>query len=128
MADGFSSTFANALLNVLKGTAPTTYTTVYIQLHTGAPGAAGTANVSAGSSTRQSLTFGTAASGSIAITSTPSWTSGAATETVTDISAWSAATAGTFLFSGTLAASKTWASGDVLQLSTLSVSLTPIAA
>ncbi len=122
MADGFSSTFANALLNVLDNTAPTTYSTIYVELHTADPGTAGTTAVSAGSSTRQSGTFGAASSGTITLSGTPSWTNGGTSETITDIAVWSASTSGTFIFSAQLTASKAWDSGDNLQLSSLSVS------
>lgn len=128
MADGFSGTFANALLNVLVGTAPTTYTTIYFQIHTGAPGSAGTANVSVGSTGRSSATFGSASSGVVTMSGTPSWTNGGTSETITDISAWSASSSGTFLFSGTVTTSKAWASADTMQLTSLTVGLTPIAA
>lgn len=121
MADGFSSTFANALLNVLEGTAPTTYSTVYIGLHTGDPGSAGTSNVSAGSSTRESATFGSASAGVINLSSEPSWTNSGTSETITDLSIWSAATSGTFITSMTASASQAWASGNVLQLTSLSI-------
>jgi hypothetical protein len=128
MADGFSSTLANAVLNVLNGTtiatnAFTTSGNVFVQIHTADPGTAGTTSISAGSSTRQSVTFGTASSGSVAISGTPQWTNGGTSETITDISIWSASTAGTFLCSGTLTASQAWASGNILQLSSLSVSI-----
>jgi hypothetical protein len=122
MADDFSSTFANALLNVLANTAPTLYSTVYIELHTAAPGSAGTTSVSAGSATRASATFAAASAGSISLNSTPSWTNGGASETITDIAVWSAASGGTFLFSAQFATSKAWASTDQIQLSSLSVS------
>lgn len=124
MADSYSTTFATAQLNVLAGTAPTTYSTVYIQLHTAAPGSAGTTSISAGSTTRASATFGAASSGSISLSTQPTWTNGGTSETITDISVWSAATSGTFLFSAALTSSKAWASGDTLQLSSLTVSIT----
>ena len=122
MADGFSSTFANNLLNALENVAPTAYSTVYLAMHVGAPGSAGTSNPSA-VTTRASATFGAASAGSISITNTPSWT-GSTSETISDISAWSASTGGTFLFSSALSSSKAIANGDTLQLSSLSVSIT----
>jgi len=128
LADNFSSTVANALLNVLNGTtiATNAYTTsgnVFVAIHTGAPGSAGTSNASAGSSTRQSVTFGTASGGSISISGTPQWTNGGTSETITDISIWSASSSGTFICSGQLTSSQAWASGNILQLSSLSVAI-----
>lgn len=119
----FSGTVANAALGIFNGTAPTTYSTCYVQLHTADPGTAGTTSVSAGSSTRQSVTFGAASAGSVSISGTPQWTNSGTSETVTAISLWSAATGGTFLASGQLSASQAWASGNVLQLSSLSISI-----
>jgi hypothetical protein len=126
MADGFSVTFANALCNVLGGVAPTTYASYWIQLHTGAPGSAGTSNISVGSTTRVNATTGTASNTSnvstIPITNTPQWTNGGAVgEVLTDFSAWSLVTAGVFLFSGQLVASKTWSTTDVVQMASLLV-------
>jgi hypothetical protein len=123
MSDGFSTTLANALLNVLEGTAPTTYTTIWCQIHTADPGTAGTTSVSAGSSTRSSFTFGAASAGVVTMSGTPSFTNGGTSETITDISVWSASTSGTFLFSVTLSASKAWTSGETLNLTSLTVTL-----
>jgi hypothetical protein len=98
-----------------------------VQLHTGDPGAAGTSNVSVGSTTRNSATFAASASGSaLALSGAPSaWTNGGTSETLTHISVWTASTSGTFLFSVALTASKAWASADTFTLSTLGVALTP---
>jgi hypothetical protein len=134
MADGFSATFADSLLNVLEGTAPATFTSVFFELHTGDPGSAGTTDLSIGDTGRVAGTFAAASAGSIALTGTPpSFTntssagSPAGEETITDVAAWSAATGGTFLFSGQAATSKTWTEGDTIQITSLTVALTPIA-
>ncbi len=123
---------ANAWLNVLRGTSAATFTavtTLFVQLHTGDPGASGTANVSS-TTARQALNFGAASAGSQAISGTPSWTNWAGTngEVVTHISVWSASSAGTFYYSIALSASKTMNTGDTLNLTTLTVGVTPIAA
>jgi hypothetical protein len=130
MARGLSAAnLANAWLNVLGGTTFTAPANTYVGLHTGDPGASGTANVSS-VTTRPVLAWNAAASGSKTISNTPSWTSWAGTspETVTDVSVWSASSAGTFYFSVQLTASKTVQTGDTLTLSSLSVSLSPLAA
>jgi hypothetical protein len=120
----FSTAVANAALGIFNGTAPTTYATVWVQLHTAAPGTAGTTGVSVGSTTRVNVTFGTAASGVTTMTtSNPQWTNGGTSETITAISIWSASTAGTFLTSGSLTTSQAWASGNILQLSSLSITI-----
>jgi len=125
---------ANAWLNVLRGTSAATFTavtTLFVQLHTGDPGASGTANVSS-VTTRPSLNFGAASGGSQSASGSPvaSWASWAGTngEVVTHISVWSASSAGTFYYSAALTASKTVNTGDTLNLTALTVSLTPIAA
>lgn len=134
MTVGFSAAnTANAWLNVLRGTSAATFTgvtTLFVQLHTGDPGASGTANVSS-VTTRPALNFGAASAGSqSAIATLPSWASWAGTngEVVTHISIWGSSSAGTFYYSVALTASKTVNTGDTLNLSSLTVSITPIAA
>lgn len=133
MTVGFSGTnTANAWLNVLRGTSAATFTgvtTLFVQLHTGDPGASGTANVSS-VTTRPALNFGAASAGSQAISGTPSWASWAGTngEVVTHVSVWDASSAGNFLYSYALTASKTVNTGDTLTLSSHSFSISPIAA
>jgi hypothetical protein len=134
MTVGLSATnLANAWLNTIRGggngvtfTAPAT---LFVQLHTGDPGASGTANVSS-TTTRQALTFAAPSGNALALSGTPSWTNWAGTngEVVTHISVWSASSAGTFYFSAALTAAKTVNTGDTLNLSTLAFSLAPIAA
>jgi hypothetical protein len=123
---------ANAWLNTLRGTSAATFTgvtTLFVQLHTADPGSAGTTAVSS-VTTRPSLNFGAAASGSQTSSGTPSWATWAGTngEVVTHISVWSASSAGTFYYSAALTASKTVNTGDTLNLTSLVVSLAPIAA
>jgi hypothetical protein len=134
MAAGLSAAnTANAWLNVLRGTSAATFTavtTLFVQLHTGDPGASGTANVSS-VTTRPALNFGAASAGSqSAIATLPSWATWAGTngEVVTHISVWGASSAGTFYYSAALTASKAVNTGDTLNLSSLTVALTPIAA
>lgn len=122
MAVGLSSTVATSLLNIFRGTNWTAPTTVYVQAHVGDPGAAGTANVSAGSTTRVAATWA-APSGtplSIVLNGTlPAWTNGGTSETLTHVSLWTAATSGTFLDSAALSPATAWASGNVFTLNTL---------
>lgn len=129
MTTGLSGTnLANSILDHLRGgTAWTQPADIYIKLHTGDPGSAGTANAST-VTTRSAATFGAASSGAIALTGTdPSW-SMTATETISHISAHDASTSGDFLFSAALAASKAVVNGDTLTLTSLGVSLSPLAA
>lgn len=121
---------ANPWLNVLSGTNITAPANTYVKLHTGDPGSAGTANVSS-VTTRVVLAWSAASAGSKAITSTlPVWATWAGTngEILTHISIWDNLTAGNFLYSVALAASKTINTGDTVTLSSHSISFTPIAA
>jgi hypothetical protein len=118
---------ANAWLNVIGN--KTTFTApaaTYIELHTADPGASGTTSVAA-SSTRIAATFAAASSGAIALSNSPAFT-GVSTETITHIAVWSASTAGTFLWSAALTASKTINSGDTLTFTSVGVSIAPLAA
>src|ERR1700722_16793368 len=124
----FSTTLANAALGLFNGTAVATnaYTTsgaVFMALHTADPGSAGTTAASAGSSRRVSVTFGTASAGTVTVSGTPQWTNGGTSETITAVSFWTASTAGTFICSGQLTTSQAWASGNILQLSSVSISI-----
>lgn len=136
MAVGLSAVnTANAWLNTLRGTSAATFTavtTMFLQIHTNAgdPGASGTSNVSS-VTTRPALNFGAASAGSqSAIATLPSWTNWAGTngEVVAHVSAWGAASAGTFYYSATLTLAKTVNTGDTLSVSSLTVALTPLAA
>lgn len=126
MAEGLSTTLVSNWLNTLRS-AGAAYGPVstYVQLHTANPGAAGTTAISAGSSTRIQATFSASSAGSALALSgaVGPWTNGGTSETITDISVWTASTAGTFLFSVALTTSKAWASGDQFTLQSLGVSL-----
>lgn len=105
MALGLAPATANAILDALcRSVTWSDPAAVYIKLHVGDPGAAGTANA-ATETTRQAATFGSAASGgAISNTAAIVWTNVAGTEDYTHFSAWDASTAGNFLFSGTITA------------------------
>ena len=119
MADGLSTTVANAALNNIVGTNANN-----VQLHTGAPGSAGTANVSS-VTTRPSVTWNSASAGSVSASNQPAWTNWAGTngEVDTDISFWSASVAGTFGLSMQLNASVTMDTGDSLTLTSITISI-----
>ncbi|MFI7191495.1 hypothetical protein ACIBQ0_17310 [Nocardia nova] len=123
-----TTTLANKILDHLRGgTAWTQPSGLYVKLHIGDPGSAGTSNASA-VTTRSQATFAAAASGAIALTGTnPSWTM-TASETISHVSIWDASTAGNFLWSVALSASKAVVSSDTLTLTSLGFSLTPLAA
>jgi hypothetical protein len=127
MTVGLSTTgLANPLLNTINNTSFAISAT-WVQLHVGDPGASGTANLSA-VTTREQATFATAALGALALASTPTAWNMTTTETITDISIWTASTSGTFLWSAALAVNKTVANGDTLTLNTCGLSFAPLAA
>lgn len=128
MTVGISTTnVANAVLNWLRGTAPATISGLYVQLHTGDPGAAGTANASA-VTTRQQATMAAASAGSISMTSMAGSWSMTATETISHISIWNASTSGNFLMSILLTVSRNVLNGDTVSLTSLVISNSPLAA
>ena len=118
----------NAVLDhVLRNTAYTAPTTVYVALFTTSPGESGSGTeVSGGAYVRKAVTFGAAASGQISNSldlefdqATASW------GTVSHIGIMDASTAGNLLFHGALAVSKAIDSGDIFRIVTgeLTVSL-----
>jgi hypothetical protein len=101
----------------------------YIQLHTGDPGAAGTANIAVGSTTRNLATWNAAAAGSMAFNTLSAWTNGGTSETITHISIWDASDVGQLpAVRGAVSVGQAWVSTNTLTLTTLTASITPIAA
>ena len=112
----------NAVLNAWAGLATFTKSTaLYLKVHTGDPGSAGTANA-ATETTRKAVTFGTpASSASIANTAAVTWTGMAGptaptTESVSWGSWWDALTGGNFLGRDDLATARAISSGDGLDV------------
>jgi hypothetical protein len=127
MAAGISVYLANKLLDhTFRNTAYTPPASIWAKMHTGDPGAAGTANASA-QTTRVQTTFAAAGSGSIAINNTPEFALNA-TETITHVSFWDASTGGNFLYSVAATVAKGGTSGDLIRIVTNTVGFTPLAA
>jgi hypothetical protein len=103
-------------------TAWTIPSNVYVKLHTGDAGEAGTTNA-ATETTRKVAAWATAASGSIATSATLEWTNVAATETYTHWSLWDALTSGNCLWTGALSSSAAVTAGDTFQITSLTLSL-----
>ncbi len=97
--------------------------TLYVQLHTGAPGTAGTGNV-AGESSRQSFTRTTPAAGVARNVGVILWESAAATETVTHVTVWTASTGGTALFGDALPSSVAVGVGENIEIAAEALSIT----
>lgn len=124
MTVGVAAAAANGWLDGTFATA-----TCYVKLHTADPGAAGATAAAAGDTTRKQATMAAASGGSKAMTGTAGpWTNVTTTETISHISLWTAAAAGTFNGSAALTASQPWVNTNTFTLSSLSIAITPIAA
>lgn len=120
MTTGIAASEANSALDTLLGSGPG------ITLHTGDPGAAGTASASAGDSSKKTITMGSASAGSKAMTGSGGpWTNGGASETLSHVAAWITTV---FKVSGALSSTQAWDSGNTFTLTTFTVSITPVAA
>ena len=87
MAEGPSVATANSILDAIGNATAYSVATFWIQLHTAAPGAAGTTAI-AGNATRKQVSFGTAASGLMSNDTAISWTAGEV-DTSEDYTHWS---------------------------------------
>lgn len=124
MPTGLASAIANSILDALcRSVTWTEPVDFYIKLHLGDPGASGASNP-ATETTRKQVTFSAASGGAITNSNAPSWTSYPAAETVTHVSFWDASSAGNFLGSDALNASKTPGVGDTLTLAAGDLDLT----
>ena len=83
----------------------------YIQLHVSDPGADGTANV-ATETTRKQISLGTPSAGIVSNDTPITWTSIAGSQDANYFSLWTAASGGTFLFSGVILAAAYTAGED----------------
>ncbi len=131
MTVGLSATnFAHKVLDhMLRAQASTAPAGNYVKLYVADPGASGGGTASS-VTTRPQATFNAASAGACTLSNTPTWSSWAGTngEVVSHLGIYDASSAGTFLYSVALASSKTLNTGDSLTLSSLSISLSPLAA
>lgn len=116
MATGIASGQADAILDAIcRSVAYSDPAAFCLQLHTAAPGAAGTTAV-ATETTRKAVTFSASSAGAITNSADVTWTSVAGTETYTHWSAWSAVSAGTFLCSDDLNVARAVTIGDTFTI------------
>lgn len=112
----FSDGVANGWLDALARGVLYDNDEVWVKLHLGDPGSAGTSNAAA-ETTRKQVTFGAAASGrAISNTAAVEWTNVSTTETYTHISLWSASAAGNFLGRDDLSSSAAVTAGDTFRI------------
>jgi len=110
----------NKLVDHALGTSAFTMpAVVHLQMHSGAPGEAGTANVATDTSTSADIAFGAASGGAASNTGAITIAAVSATQVITHISLWDGSTgSGTdnCLFTAALAASVSLVSGDDFQI------------
>jgi hypothetical protein len=130
MTVGLAAAFLNSVLDAFgNATNLTAPAQVWVKLHIGDPGPAGTANAAA-NTTRKQASFGAASAGAIATDAAMDWTNVPNAETYSHISWWDASTGGVFLGSDDLAVSRLVAVGDNFSIPSGSqtISLSPVAA
>jgi hypothetical protein len=124
MATGLSNYLANKFLDAVGNATSYSAANVYVKLHIGDPGAAGTTNP-ATEATRKLVSFSAASTGGLTSDADVSWTNIAGSEDATFFTIWDNLTAGNFLFSGTVAGNA-YTAGDTFTIpsGSLTVSLT----
>lgn len=127
MTVGIHVDLANTVLDFLRGVAPTPPSGLYVKLHVGDPGSAMTANPSV-VTTRREATMNAAAGGAMTLSAMSGSWAMTASETITHISVWDAATGGNPLFSAVLNTPRSVVNGDTLTMTTLVVGNSPLAA
>jgi hypothetical protein len=126
MTVGLSAANANSFLNVYRNNAVSAVAAVYMKLHIGDPGSAGTANAAA-VTTRNAVTWAAPSGGSMALSSISGY-SMTTSETISHVSFWDSATVGTFQQSAALTASQAVINGSTLNFTVITLAFTPIAA
>jgi hypothetical protein len=112
----FSDLVANSVLDAIARNTSYAEAAVWVKLHLGDPGSAGTTNAAA-NTTRKQATFGSAAaSRAIANTVAVEWTNVPNTETYSHISLWDDETAGNFLGRDDLSATAAVTAGDTFRI------------
>lgn len=131
MATGLGSGTVAAILNAMCNSGATfQYTTFWVKLHTGDPGAAGTTNA-ATNTTRQLASFSSAtAAGANTTVNDITWTSVSTTESYSHVSFWTASSGGTLIATDNLEVTRGLTAGDNFTIATgdIDITLTPVAA
>lgn len=121
----FAVSERNKMLNAFIGSAnyATVSASVWMKLHTGTAGTDGTANAYGDTRRVQVLYTNSAANGTVTNTANADLTNVTSTQTVTDISLWSASTGGTFLGEDTLSSTAPLTAGDTFRVATSDLDL-----
>ncbi len=123
-ASSLSDAVVNALLDAYARNVSYSNAQTWVQLHTGAPGAAGTANVASNSTRIQVTNWGTPSGGSVSITGEVAFNAAPANETYTDVTLWSASTGGTLIAPDALPTPHVAVIGNIFRLTTLTLAIT----
>lgn len=126
MAVGYSSFFADAAMNAAcNNTSFALASGLFLKLHIGDPGAAGTANA-ATHTTRTAVSFGVASGAAVANDATITIASLSGSQDATHFTLWDNSTAGNFIWSGTITANA-YIAGDTLEFAVgdLDLTMTP---
>lgn len=111
----FSDLVANAWLDAVCNATAYSEAEVWVKLHTGDPGSAGTSNA-ATETTRKQASFSAASGRAITNDAAVEWTNVSTTETYTWISLWDASTGGNFLGRDDLSSSAAVTAGDTFRI------------
>lgn len=112
----FSETVRNSVLDAIARNVSYAEAELWVKLHLGDPGSAGTANPAL-NTTRKQATFGSAATGgAIANTVALEWTNVPNTEDYTWISIWDASTGGNHVGNDDLSATASVTAGDTFRI------------
>jgi hypothetical protein len=111
----FSDLVANAWLDAVGNATSYSEAAVWVKLHLGDPGSAGTSNPAV-ETTRQQASFGAAGSRAMSNDAAIEWTNVSTSETYTHISLWDANAAGNFLGRDDLSSSAAVTAGDTFRI------------
>ena len=113
LSGAFCTDLADKLLaHLFGGAAYAQPAGIWVKLHTGAPGSAAAANAAAETTRQQVGSWSTVSGGATDNAADLTWTAVAATETITHISLWDAATGGNPMFQFGLTTSKQLTAGQ----------------
>lgn len=111
----FSAAVRTSMLDAVGNATAYSEAEVWVKLHIGDPGAAGTSNPAA-ETTRKQASFAAASAGAITTDADLEWTLVSTTETYTHVSLWDASAAGNFLGSDDLSSSAAVTAGDTFRI------------
>ena len=121
LSNYLENAFSNSVRGGGNGTSFTAPAAVYLKLHVGDPGEAGTSNA-ATETTRKEIQFGASSNGVISLSNSPSWTNIAGSQTVTFGSLWDDVSAGNCLGSGAITANA-FTAGDTVTVTAFTFTL-----